>query len=499
MSIPFPFRPTPSPTRNNDWLPPLSAPSLSLRTLDRTAQIGQSTFNDLQISRPLQPRIFSPYEFESITANDPSLDDPIEDDFAGFCNDPATIALLRQFDDVIGSKFSPYDNRPTYSASEKFFSQSMKQLQITHRIDGLSIHTLEEQTKGTTQALGAYNARAYQFLNVSYQSEVGPREALIVDLSKFNPFQAAPPEPTNFMNKYLVIEMTKLMPIVPRRQSSFSSMKQQENSIPKYMPTFTKTMLPLSPEQAFSQHLSVEYLNQGLNLVGKKRQFDPINPLPLDKSVCKIGGINGMATSFEQSMSHASYLTQFMPENNVEWVHNRSKGVIPDLFTIFFVNYPGHSGENAEMLQRNWIKFHNDNKDNPDAKYLQFCHSQGAIHVRNALAGVPKEIRDRLFVVAIAPAAIIDRSSCFRAFNYGSKRDIVPYGELYYAATLDPEDPEKKFKLVEAAAELKKQLIILKPHPNATGIIDHDFQSPTFLKVINEHIDDYLLSKGIYK
>jgi hypothetical protein len=253
MSIPFSFRPTPSPTRNNDWLPPLSAPSLSLRTLDRTAQIGQSTFNDLQISRPLQPRIFSPYEFESITANEPSLDDPIEDDFAGFCNDPATIALLRQFDDVIGSKFSPYDNRPTYSASEKFFSQSMKQLQITHRIDGLSIHTLEDQTKGTTQALGAYNARAYQFLNVSYQSEVGPREALIVDLSKFNPFQAAP-DPTNSMNKYLVIEMTKLMPAnIPQQSTRLLNMGLERELQSRYEQNLPQALTKFSLSSIQSQ------------------------------------------------------------------------------------------------------------------------------------------------------------------------------------------------------------------------------------------------------
>lgn len=41
-------------------------------------------------------------------------------------------------------------------------------------------------------------------------------------------------------------------------------------------------------------------------------------------SICRIGGINGMNTSLEQAMEHSAYLKQFMPGNEVEWVHNRS-------------------------------------------------------------------------------------------------------------------------------------------------------------------------------
>ena len=36
-----------------------------------------------------------------------------------------------------------------------------------------------------------------------------------------------------------------------------------------------------------------------------------------------------------------------------------------------------------------------------------YCHSQGVIHVRNALIDYPEELRQRILVVAISPGGYI--------------------------------------------------------------------------------------------
>ena len=161
------------------------------------------------------------------------------------------------------------------------------------------------------------------------------------------------------------------------------------------------------------------------------------------------------------------------------------------------LNYLGLSPNTAQLLKDNWTAFHEANKDNPKAKYLQFCHSQGAIHVRNALANAPQEIRDRIIVVAIAPAAVVPRQLCFDSVNYASKKDIVPLGEVVFYSFFDTNELGIS-SAVETALERRNELILLDPHPEATGI-DHDFQSPTFKECIKNRIDDYYDKNGEYE
>ena len=75
------------------------------------------------------------------------------------------------------------------------------------------------------------------------------------------------------------------------------------------------------------------------------------------------------------------------------------------------------------------MRFHEEHRDDLDAKYLQLCHSQGAIHVKNALLESAKEIQNRVIVVAISPACDYFKSLCFDSFNYASNRDVIPLGE----------------------------------------------------------------------
>ena len=212
-------------------------------------------------------------------------------------------------------------------------------------------------------------------------------------------------------------------------------------------------------------------------------------------ATCRIGGINGINTSLDYASGHANYLKELTQGQNIDWVYNNSHGVIADLALEIPLNYGGISPNTANLLTENWTAFHQENKNNPQAKYLQFCHSQGAIHVRNALDQAPQEIKDRIIVVAIAPGAVISKKICYQSYNYASKKDPVPHGEMFFAGL---NEPEIRKELVKEVVERRKELILLDPHPNASGL-DHDFQSPTFKSYIYEHLDEYISKSGLYE
>jgi hypothetical protein len=125
-----------------------------------------------------------------------------------------------------------------------------------------------------------------------------------------------------------------------------------------------------------------------------------------------------------------------------------------------------------------WNGFFDKNDSN--ATYLMICHSQGAIHVRNGLLDYPEERGRRMNVLAIAPGAYIYPESCGELVHYcaSSNRDFVP---LFDRA---------------GARRSKDTIVQLQSHPEA-GWIDHSFASPTYRKVLREHIDQYIKFGGI--
>ena len=107
------------------------------------------------------------------------------------------------------------------------------------------------------------------------------------------------------------------------------------------------------------------------------------------------------------------------------------------------------------------------------------CHSQGAIHVRNALLDYPPEFRERILVVAIAPAAYIYQETCAQVIHYRAKwwRDFVP-------------------RFDRAGASRGKNLVVtLGSHPDAAGF-DHEFMSPTYKESLRWHITNYIQTQG---
>ena len=191
--------------------------------------------------------------------------------------------------------------------------------------------------------------------------------------------------------------------------------------------------------------------------------------------------INGMNTSLEEALSHATYIANLAGGYNVHGVYNASHGpftIFPAwdlvesvLNTICFATPP------VRLLHQQWDAYFAT--ANSTAPILLICHSQGAIHVRNALMSYPCELRDRIIVLAIAPAAYISQSLCRVERHYKSKwnRDIVPFcdplGRMLHS----------------------KNVVALPPHKDASTF-DHDFQSPTYKVELKYQIRRYVKTYG---
>ncbi|HSW72049.1 MAG TPA: DUF687 family protein [Chlamydiales bacterium] len=210
----------------------------------------------------------------------------------------------------------------------------------------------------------------------------------------------------------------------------------------------------------------------------------------------RIGAINGMNTTLDEAMSNASYIQQFASNKCIEYVYNQTHGVVVDALEVLALNFRGNSPYTSKELLANWTEFHQENEGSPNAKYFQCCHSQGALHVRNALIKAPKEIRDRIIVVAIAPAAIVPKALCFASYNYACKNDLIPHAELIYLGGL-ARNGLCAPSLFKSVIDNHNELILLDPHPEENDT--HHFQARTYAERIEFHVDDYLHRNGEYE
>lgn len=211
----------------------------------------------------------------------------------------------------------------------------------------------------------------------------------------------------------------------------------------------------------------------------------------------QISNINGMGNSYEEAYANAKYLQSFT-SLQVEGIYNHSNGIVVDFLEIISLNLAGYSPITEGLIMKKFIDFAEANKDDPHAKCIHPCHSQGAIHTRNALEKLPQEIRDRVIVINIAGARVIPKRLCFRSYNFVSKRDIVPHLQYAYKgafmANLSDEEQQEIFQQEKADA---KEIIALEPHKDA-GIVDHSFRSPTYAQELGNLLRDYEQRKGRY-
>ena len=190
----------------------------------------------------------------------------------------------------------------------------------------------------------------------------------------------------------------------------------------------------------------------------------------------RIGFINGILNNFIGSQASAQYLSRLSGGYNIDVVYNATHGPNADILECALgLNYL--ATEPVRQLHKMWNSFFDNSSSN--SKYLMICHSQGAIHVRNALLGYPPELRNRILVVAIAPGGYIYQESCLDVFHYRAKssRDLVPRLDL------------------AGSQRERDSTVTLHSHPNAI-VWDHEFMSPTYEKRLRRHIINYISSQG---
>lgn len=188
-----------------------------------------------------------------------------------------------------------------------------------------------------------------------------------------------------------------------------------------------------------------------------------------------IGFINGIWNDFKGSKEGAEYVSRLAGGCNVHAVYNATHGKMDLPECLMGLDYI--ATEPVRQLHRMWNSFFE--KSSANAKFLMVCHSQGAIHVRNALLDYPPELRERILVVPIAPAAYIYKETCAKVFHYRAEcwRDFVP-------------------RLDRAGANREKDSIITLASDSKASAFDHEFMSPTYQARLRQHITNYIQSQG---
>lgn len=195
-----------------------------------------------------------------------------------------------------------------------------------------------------------------------------------------------------------------------------------------------------------------------------------------EKQDMGIGFINGICNSRNDNEKSAQMLSAMAGGLNIDRVYNATHSPAIDAlecglgFSCIATNPVG-------LQHQKWDNFFD--KSSSDAKYLEICHSQGTLHVRNALLSYPEERRQRILVLAIAPSGYIYPGTCADVIHYRAeaRRDLVPRLDIF------------------GAWRAKDTTIDLKSHPNAQDH-DHGIASPTYDEPLRKHIGKYIKSGG---
>ncbi|CDR34447.1 RHS repeat-associated core domain-containing protein [Criblamydia sequanensis] len=238
------------------------------------------------------------------------------------------------------------------------------------------------------------------------------------------------------------------------------------NSIMK-MDCFTKAMNEAGPNNlVFLDYESIlfeESKKPGMGYINSNGTFsreDSIEGISFkDRAITFINGINNTHADF---MNTLDYLKECCEGYCISGVYNNCHGTILNLFECR-LNTEYVETNPSKKLREHWDKRFDE--IGPKGFILHYCHSQGAIHTRNALMSYPDELRKRIIVIAIAPAAFIDIKNCCYVQHYVSN-DLVPNNDT----------PGYDMACRQGTVmELKSPWLIP---------VDHSFNSPTYWSAI---------------
>jgi RHS repeat-associated protein len=184
------------------------------------------------------------------------------------------------------------------------------------------------------------------------------------------------------------------------------------------------------------------------------------------------GFTNGVNNTLLEANSNAEFAS--MNAGRMDFVYNLTRGLPLDVCRAAAALFLFMPSRVVFELHRRWDRHFEKYGERP---YLQGCHSEGAINVRNALMCYDVELRKMIDVLAIAPAAYIDPRMCRNVYHYVSTRDFVPWFDF------------------EGRMMFNETVHVLQAHKDAK-FWDHDFQSPTYSAVIKYHINKHIKDNG---
>jgi len=179
--------------------------------------------------------------------------------------------------------------------------------------------------------------------------------------------------------------------------------------------------------------------------------------------------VNGVWNTLDGAKQNAAKVSDYAGGRQVNGVYNATHGKAQDI-NESVMNLRGVCTTPVMHLHQQWDEFFQINGE--EAHILQLAHSQGCVHVRNALETYDPELRRQIRVLAVAPYAYIDPDSCEKVQHLVST-DFV--------TRIDSENMQKYEHTIK----------YLDPHPDANQWFDHEFQSPTYEESIKEYTDKF--------
>lgn len=255
----------------------------------------------------------------------------------------------------------------------------------------------------------------------------------------------------------------------PEEAHNLRNTLSASNGLPTitYNDFFEKDHSPYNSPEDF--YVKVDLLDRFWPYTEPSKIYDLNLP---EKKNFRIGFINGICNNYDESMESVAHISKLANGYNVHAVYNASHGCKMDI-TECVMGLSYKATEPVRQLHKMWGDFFSESSN--DATFLMICHSQGAIHVRNALLDYPEDLRNRIAVVAIAPGGYIYQQTCASVTHYRVSfwRDIVPRFDFF------------------GSQRSKNTITKLDSHSKAP-LHDHSFVSPTYSTKLNEHIEKYL-------
>ena len=184
--------------------------------------------------------------------------------------------------------------------------------------------------------------------------------------------------------------------------------------------------------------------------------------------------INGMNNDWDYAKGNTVYFSKLTGGYNVHAVFNKTRGILKDIFRCEGELDDREQRKTVIALRGLWMDLH---KRNPEFQILHYGHSEGVIITRNAFIGLPREVAEKIHVVAISPGAYIYRKMFGSVIHYRSRYDPIP--------RLDSEGEKN----------CGSPIITLDSHPQADNW-DHSFNSPTFKRFIIKEAEQFIEQYG---